>query len=86
MNLHDNRLQAGLGCTLFGRVLHRVSAECDVRGAPSARLLERVDFDLEGRRPEFTLNIDTGEWADTFGGAVPHHGPEQPSPPRHPSS
>ncbi|MEU1630637.1 GNAT family protein [Streptomyces sp. NPDC020096] len=51
---------------LFRRGLHRVSAECDARNTPSARLLERVGFDLEGRRPEFTLHINTGEWTDTL--------------------
>ncbi|MCZ1021074.1 GNAT family N-acetyltransferase [Streptomyces noursei] len=34
---------------LFRWGLHRVSAECNVRNTPSARLLERVGFDLEGR-------------------------------------
>ncbi|MFE0379300.1 GNAT family N-acetyltransferase [Streptomyces inhibens] len=48
---------------LFRRGLRRVSAECDARNIPSARLLERVGFDLEGRRPEFT-HINTGEWTD----------------------
>ncbi|MFI0717311.1 hypothetical protein ACH4SK_43535 [Streptomyces inhibens] len=33
---------------------------------PLSRLLERVGFVLEGRRPEFTLNISTGEWTDTL--------------------
>ncbi|GGN43151.1 hypothetical protein GCM10012285_24220 [Streptomyces kronopolitis] len=51
---------------LFRRGLHRVSAECDARNTRSARLLERTVFNLEGRRPEFTLNINTGEWADTL--------------------
>jgi RimJ/RimL family protein N-acetyltransferase len=51
---------------LFRRGLHRVCAECDARNTPSARLLERVGFDLEGRRPEFTLNINTGKWTDTL--------------------
>ncbi len=51
---------------LFRRGLHRVSAEVDARNTPSARLLERVGFELEGRRPGFTLNINTGEWADTL--------------------
>ncbi|WP_367140998.1 MULTISPECIES: GNAT family N-acetyltransferase [Streptomyces] len=51
---------------LFHHGLHRVSAECDARNAPSARLLERVGFALEGRRAEFTLNINTGEWTDTL--------------------
>ncbi|MFF5130988.1 GNAT family N-acetyltransferase [Streptomyces syringium] len=51
---------------LFRRGLHRVSAECDTRNAPSARLLERVGFALEGRRPEFTLNINSGLWTDTL--------------------
>ncbi|WP_044366792.1 GNAT family N-acetyltransferase [Streptomyces natalensis] len=51
---------------LFRRGLHRVSAECDARNTRSARLLGRAGFDLEGRRPEFTLNINTGEWTDTL--------------------
>lgn len=45
---------------------HRVSAECDTRNTASARLLQRVGFQLEGRRPEFTRNINTGEWTDTL--------------------
>ncbi|MEV5140948.1 GNAT family N-acetyltransferase [Streptomyces syringium] len=51
---------------LFRQGLHRVSAECDARKAPLARPLERVGFGLEGRRPEFTLNINTGGWPDTL--------------------
>ncbi|MFF3277185.1 GNAT family N-acetyltransferase [Streptomyces chrestomyceticus] len=51
---------------LFVRGLHRVSAECNASNLPSSRLLERVGFDLEGRRPEFTLNLNTGEWTDTL--------------------
>ncbi|MFC5148908.1 GNAT family N-acetyltransferase [Streptomyces aureoversilis] len=51
---------------LFRQGLHRVSAECDTRNTPSARLLERAGFTLEGRRPEFTMNINTGEWTDTL--------------------
>jgi aminoglycoside 6'-N-acetyltransferase len=47
---------------LFMRGLRRVSAECDVRNVRSARLLERVGFQLEGRRPEFTWI--KGEWTD----------------------
>lgn len=44
------------------RGLHRISAECDARNARSARLLERVGFQLEGRRPQFTWI--KGEWTD----------------------
>ncbi|MCX4744476.1 GNAT family N-acetyltransferase [Kitasatospora sp. NBC_01287] len=44
------------------RGLHRVSAECDARNHDSARLLERVGFQLEGRRPEHTWL--KGEWTD----------------------
>ncbi|MFG2195666.1 GNAT family N-acetyltransferase [Streptomyces sp. NPDC048639] len=44
------------------RNLHRVSAECDARNLPSARLLERVGFQREGLRPEFTWL--KGEWTD----------------------
>ena len=44
------------------RGLRRVSAECDARNAASARLLERVGFQLEGRRPAFTWI--KGEWTD----------------------
>ncbi|MCT9081311.1 GNAT family N-acetyltransferase [Streptomyces fulvoviolaceus] len=51
---------------LFARGLHRVSAECDARNTASARLLERNGFQREGRRPEFTRNINTGEWTDTL--------------------
>lgn len=47
---------------LFTRGLRRVSAECDARNARSARLLERVGFLPEGRRPEFTWI--KGEWTD----------------------
>jgi RimJ/RimL family protein N-acetyltransferase len=47
----------------FGRRgLHRVSAECDARNHPSARLLERAGFQQEGHRPEFTWI--KGEWTD----------------------
>ncbi|MDF3141807.1 MULTISPECIES: GNAT family N-acetyltransferase [unclassified Streptomyces] len=51
---------------LFTKGLHRVSADCDTRNSPSARLLERAGFQLEGQRPEFTRNINTGEWTDTL--------------------
>ncbi|WP_329571514.1 GNAT family N-acetyltransferase [Kitasatospora sp. NBC_01266] len=44
------------------RGLHRVSAECDTRNRSSARLLERVGFLVEGRRPEYTWL--KGEWTD----------------------
>jgi RimJ/RimL family protein N-acetyltransferase len=44
------------------RGLRRVSAECDARNHRSARLLERVGFRLEGRRPAFTWI--KGEWTD----------------------
>ena len=44
------------------RGLHRVSAECDARNSSSARLLERVGFRQEGRRPDFTWI--KGEWTD----------------------
>jgi RimJ/RimL family protein N-acetyltransferase len=42
--------------------LHRVSAECDARNTASARLLRRVGFRLEGRRPAHTWI--KGEWTD----------------------
>ncbi|MEU1541270.1 GNAT family N-acetyltransferase [Actinacidiphila glaucinigra] len=42
--------------------LHRVSAECDARNTASARLLERVGFRLEGRRPAHSWI--KGEWTD----------------------
>ena len=69
VNLHDNRMQADaseavrtmLG-DLFGRGLHRVSAECDARNERSARLLERVGFKREGYRPQYTWL--KGEWTD----------------------
>lgn len=44
------------------RGLRRVSAECDARNLASARLLERVGFQLEGRRPAYTWL--KGEWTD----------------------
>ena len=44
------------------RGMHRISAECDARNHASARLLERVGFQLEGRRPAFTWL--KGEWTD----------------------
>jgi aminoglycoside 6'-N-acetyltransferase len=47
---------------LFGRGLRRVSAECDARNLRSARLLDRVGFLPEGRRPANTWI--KGEWTD----------------------
>ncbi len=47
---------------LFSQGLHRVSAECDARNERSARLLERVGFQREGYRPEYTWL--KGEWTD----------------------
>jgi RimJ/RimL family protein N-acetyltransferase len=44
------------------RGLHRVSAECDGRNLPSARLLERVGFRPEGCRRAHTWI--KGEWTD----------------------
>ena len=44
------------------RGLHRLSAECDARNLDSARLLERVGFQNEGRRPANTWI--KGEWTD----------------------
>jgi RimJ/RimL family protein N-acetyltransferase len=44
------------------RGLRRVSAECDARNVPSARLLERVGFRREGLRPQHTWI--KGEWTD----------------------
>ncbi|TWD79132.1 RimJ/RimL family protein N-acetyltransferase [Kribbella amoyensis] len=44
------------------RDLHRISAECDARNGPSARLLERLGFRREGRRVENSWF--KGEWAD----------------------
>ncbi|MFJ6984659.1 MULTISPECIES: GNAT family N-acetyltransferase [unclassified Streptomyces] len=55
-------VRAVLGDLFDGRGLHRVSAECDARNTPSARLLERVGFRREGERPEFTWI--KGEWTD----------------------
>lgn len=46
----------------FAGGLRRMSAECDARNLSSARLLERVGFQLEGRRPAFTWI--KGEWTD----------------------
>nr|WP_237535714.1 GNAT family protein [Streptomyces sp. SID3343] len=47
---------------LFGRGLHRVSADCDARNVRSARLLDRVGFRLEGRRPAYAWLAS--EWTD----------------------
>jgi RimJ/RimL family protein N-acetyltransferase len=47
---------------LFGRGLHRVSADCDARNLRSARLLDRVGFRVEGRRPAYTWL--KSEWTD----------------------
>ena len=44
------------------RGLLRVVAECDGRNLPSARLLERAGFQLEGRRREHSYL--KGEWTD----------------------
>ncbi|WP_020390021.1 GNAT family N-acetyltransferase [Kribbella catacumbae] len=44
------------------RDLHRVSAECDARNVSSARLLERVGFQQEGFRPEYSWFKN--EWTD----------------------
>ncbi|CCH28752.1 GNAT family protein [Actinosynnema sp. NPDC047251] len=42
--------------------LHKISAECDARNEPSAKLLARLGFRLEGRLVEHTLIKD--EWTD----------------------
>ena len=47
---------------LFGKGLHRISAECDARNERSARLLERAGFRREGYRPAYTWL--KGEWTD----------------------
>jgi RimJ/RimL family protein N-acetyltransferase len=44
------------------RGLHRVSADCDARNVRSARLLERLGFQQEGRRRANTWIKD--EWTD----------------------
>jgi RimJ/RimL family protein N-acetyltransferase len=44
------------------RGLRRLSAECDARNLDSVRLLERVGFQNEGRRPANTWI--KGEWTD----------------------
>ena len=44
------------------RGLHRVSAECDARNLPSARLLDRLGFRREGHRVAHTWI--KGEWTD----------------------
>lgn len=46
----------------FAGGLRRMSAECDARNLSSAQLLERLGFQLEGRRPAFTWI--KGEWTD----------------------
>ncbi|MGW2866003.1 GNAT family N-acetyltransferase [Streptomyces sp. NPDC001205] len=51
-----------IAASLFGQGLHRLSAECDARNTASARMLERVGFQREGLRPEYTWN--RGEWSD----------------------
>ncbi|EFG65274.1 GNAT family N-acetyltransferase [Streptomyces sp. SPB074] len=55
-------VRAVLGDLFERRGLRRVSAECDLRNAASARLLERVGFRREGLRPAFTWL--KGEWTD----------------------
>ncbi|MDT0439162.1 GNAT family N-acetyltransferase [Streptomyces sp. NPDC005840] len=55
-------VRAVLGDLFDRRGLRRVSAECDARNTASARLLERVGFAAEGRRPAFTWL--KGEWTD----------------------
>ncbi len=47
---------------LRDRGLHKVSAECDARNTPSARVLERVGFVREGLRRSHTWC--KGEWTD----------------------
>ncbi len=44
------------------RRLHRLSAECDARNLPSANLLRRLGFTLEGRRRAHTWI--KGKWTD----------------------
>ncbi len=44
------------------RGLHKVSAECDARNEPSAKLLTRLGFRLEGHLVEHTWI--KGEWTD----------------------
>ncbi|MEM8858612.1 MAG: GNAT family protein [Chloroflexota bacterium] len=44
--------------------MHRVSAFCDTRNAPSYQLLERVGFRLEGHLVENYW--DNGEWASEY--------------------
>lgn len=55
-------VRALLGCLFAERRLLRVSAECDARNEPSARLLERVGFRREGLRRQHTWI--KGEWTD----------------------
>jgi RimJ/RimL family protein N-acetyltransferase len=47
---------------VFAAGVHKVSAECDARNEPSARLLTRVGFTREGLRREHTWL--KGEWTD----------------------
>jgi RimJ/RimL family protein N-acetyltransferase len=42
--------------------LHKVAGECDARNTPSAALMERLGFTLEGRLREQTFI--KGEWTD----------------------
>jgi aminoglycoside 6'-N-acetyltransferase len=44
------------------RGLRRVSAQCDARNIRCVRLLQRVGFQFDGRRPQLTWQ--KGEWID----------------------
>jgi aminoglycoside 6'-N-acetyltransferase len=55
-------VRAMLGYLFTELKLRRVSAECDARNVPSARLLERAGFRREGLRRQHTWA--KGEWTD----------------------
>jgi RimJ/RimL family protein N-acetyltransferase len=55
-------VRAVLGHLFRVQGLHKVSAECDARNLPSARLLERVGFVQEGALRKHTWI--KGEWTD----------------------
>jgi RimJ/RimL family protein N-acetyltransferase len=60
--LGSEAVSALLTDLLERRGLHRVSAQCDVRNTRCVRLLRRVGFQPEGRRPQFTWQKD--QWID----------------------
>jgi aminoglycoside 6'-N-acetyltransferase len=55
-------LRSMLELLFIERGLRRISAECDARNLRSARLLQRLGFQYEGRRRAHTWI--KGEWTD----------------------